>query len=331
MSIELATTTGVERLDTLMQGLVALFEAAFPGRIRSYYLGGSIGDGTAVAHSSSINSSDLDLYVIFRGGIGENEGKFFQELVAASRLISGIQIDASAHAEDDLLGTPDPDSNQASFMNVLLRIAGQLVYGDDIRTLLPEAAFSRYILDVMESGIYHIGIPRQRGKLTFPLETPLTYPLDYPDPDGEFFGYEVVPARPDAPHGTRVLVANTAWTATLLLALETGRFAGRKSQSIQQCKTYLPDDWRAQLAVTIYETCKTTWGYAIPERTEDRQRLRDLCRQTRALENEYLRLCREYLLARLQAGEPGEQPQISRILQCVTYPDDLQKSTPGTL
>lgn len=73
LDIELRTTTGIESVDNLLLGLIGLFEVSFPSRIRSYYLGGSYSDGTAVGHERSPNSSDVDLFVIFRGTIEEAE------------------------------------------------------------------------------------------------------------------------------------------------------------------------------------------------------------------------------------------------------------------
>ncbi len=322
MDIELQAATGTERLDDLLRGLIALFENTFPTRIRSYYLGGSYSDGTAVGHNQSPNSSDVDLFVIFRGTITEDEQASFQRLVAECRRDMPIQIDAHAYAEDDLLRKSGRDATQTSFLNALIRVAGVLIYGDDLSSDLPSVPFSRYVLDVIESGIFHIGIPRQREKLAYPLVTPLAPPLIYPDPSGEFYGYDEVPARPDAPRGTRVFVALTAWIATLILALETGQYAAQKSQSIQLCKKYLPTDPRTQLAATIMDFCKGTWGYALPDRAEDRERLRELCREALALENEYLRIVHDYVLAQLQRGEAQEKRQAMRILQSVVYQDD---------
>lgn len=48
MDVELCATTGLEDLDELLRGLITLFEASFPTRIQSYYLGGSCSDGTAI-------------------------------------------------------------------------------------------------------------------------------------------------------------------------------------------------------------------------------------------------------------------------------------------
>ena len=119
-----------------------------------------------------------------------------------------------------------------------------------------------------------------------------------------------------------MLVGITLWISTLILALETGRFAGRKSQSIQLCKEYLPNDQRTQLAMTINDLCKGTWEYALPKSAKDRERLRSLCRDVLALENHYLGLCHDYLLLQLLRGDPLEQQHVTRILQNVIYSDD---------
>jgi len=196
------------------------------------------------------------------------------------------------------------------------------VYGDDIRAALPAVPFPRYVLDVIESGLFPIGVPRQRDSVAYPLPTPLAPPLTYPDPNGEFYGYDAVPARPAAPRGTRRLVSSATWIATLILAVETGRLAGQKSQSIQLCKEYIPDDRRTRLAATIFDTCKGEWGYALPTGAEERARLRGLCRDMLALENEYVTLCRGYVLAQLQGGGDDEKWQATRILRNVVYRDD---------
>ena len=321
IDVELCTTTGIERVDNLLLGLIALFEVSFPARIRSYYLGGSYSDGTAVGHDRSPNSSDVDLFVIFRGTIEEAEHATFERLVAACRLISPLPLDAHAYSEDDLLQRPGKDAPQSSFLNALIKVAGVLIYGDDMGALLSPVPYSRYVLDVIESAVFHLGIPRQRKDLAYPLKEPLVPPLTYPDPAGEFYGYDVVPTRPGAPPATRVLVAITTWIATLLLALETGRYAGQKSQSIQLCKAYLPNDKRTRLAAIINDTCKGAWGYRLPGDAEDRKRLRDWCRDTLDLENEFLRLCRHYVLTQLQQGSIEEKRQATRILQSVVYRD----------
>jgi hypothetical protein len=329
MTIALTHSTGMAPLDARLCEVIDIFERSYPGRIRSYILGGSYSDGTAVGSDRSPNSSDLDLFVIFRGTTSEIEKATFPGLVEASRRSSPMALDAHAFAENDLL-QPRPEISQASFLTALIQVAGVFVYGEDIRADLPEVPFPRYVLDVIESGVFHLGLPRQQEAPGFPLGAPLLPPLAYPNPDGEFYGYDVLPG-PDAPGGTRVLVAITAWIATLILALETGRCVGQKSQCLQLCQEYLPRDGRTQLATTIFETCKRAWGYALPASEVDRKRLRGWCRETLALENDYLRLCRDYLLAQLQHGKVDEQRQATGILQSILYRDEEIRAALTTL
>jgi hypothetical protein len=331
MNAKWYASAGQEHLDPLLHDLIHLFERSFPTRIRSYYLGGSYSDGTAVGHTSSPNFSDVDLFVIFRKTITEDESATFQRLVAECQSTSPVQVDAQAYSEDDLVLSPGKDATQTSFVNALIREASSLISGEDIRTDLAPIAFERYVLDVIESGIFHVGIPRQRESISYPLVTPLIFPLTYPDPTGEFYGYDVVPARLGAPEGTRVLVALTAWIATLILALETGRYAGQKSQSIRLCQEYLPNDQHVQRAANIYHTCKGAWGYVLPTDAKDREQLRRLCRDTLHLENAYLKLCRGYVLAQLQQDGVDEKRQAIRILQSVAYGDSEMVATLRTL
>jgi len=53
--ITLLNTTGHQRIDDIIRGLIGIFEAAFPDRIRAYYLAGSYADGSAVP------LSDIDI------------------------------------------------------------------------------------------------------------------------------------------------------------------------------------------------------------------------------------------------------------------------------
>jgi hypothetical protein len=154
--MKLHAITRIEPLDDLLSHLITLFESSFPARIRSYYLGGSYSDGTAVGHDSSPNSSDVDLFVIFRGTVASDENATFERLVAECRRDLPIQIDAHAYSEDDLLGQPRKGATQTSFLNALIRVAGVLVYGEDLRTDLPPVPFSQYVLDVIESGVFHL-------------------------------------------------------------------------------------------------------------------------------------------------------------------------------
>ena len=318
MAIKLMASTNIRSVDELLQDFIERCEATFPTRVRSYYLGGSYSDGTGIDNGASPNSSDADVFVLFRGIVTEDETAMFQQIVTESRLVSPISLDTHAYSEQDLLSTPEPEATQLSFLDALIKHASVLIYGEDIRTSLPSVPFSHYVLDVIESGIYHIGIPRQRIELAYPLPTPLNVPLVYPDADGEFYGYDSVPSRPATPPATRVLVGIATWIATFILALETGHYAGQKSQSVALCKKYLPDDERIQLVTSIYDNCKLGWRYNIPDGKEDRELLRALCGNVLALENEYLQICHDFMLEQLRHDGDVER-QVARILESIVY------------
>lgn len=321
VAIQLLSTTGIARIDATLLAFIELLDVSLPGHIRACYLGGSYSDGSAVGQDRSPNSSDLDVYVIFRGTLSAEALATFQRVLGACRLLSPVLLDAQAYSEDDFVWPSRPGSKQSSFVNTLIRSAGDPLFGDDVRGELPVVQLARFMLDVLESGVYHLGIPRQRSELSYPLPSPLEPPLTYPDFAGEFYGYDVVPARPAAPRGTRVLVDIGMWIGTLLLAAETARYATTKSQCAQGCREHLPHDERAQLVVALYDTCKQKWAYTVPTQEHERDRLRRWCASLLELENAYLSLCRQHVLAQLQTGSPFEQEQAARILHSVIYRD----------
>ncbi len=326
-----STASGGTVIADVLREVVDSIEAAFPGRVRALYVGGSYSDGTAVAGGRSPNASDVDLYVVFRGTVTEAEAAGFGRLMAECQPLSAAMLDAQVYAEDDLLRPIGREPAQMAFLNALITHGAVLAYGEDLRAELPEVPFARYVLDVIESGVFHMGIPRQTEALDYPLMTPLVAPVGYPDAEGELFGYDVVPARPSAPRGTRVLVDIAVWMATLFVAIETGRYAVRKSQSVQLCRELRPqDDW-ARLAVAIFETCKRERGYAIPEGVEERAQLRDWCRDMLAVENQYLRVCRNYVVEQLRHGGDDARWQAARILRSVVYRDEEVAAALGTL
>ncbi|HEV7129272.1 MAG TPA: nucleotidyltransferase domain-containing protein, partial [Ktedonobacterales bacterium] len=59
--MNLLGSTGDARADAILRTTIEAFEAAFPERVRGYYLHGSLADGTGLP------TSDLDLAIIFCG------------------------------------------------------------------------------------------------------------------------------------------------------------------------------------------------------------------------------------------------------------------------
>src|SRR3954454_15062976 len=131
------------------------------------------------------------------------------------------------------------------------------------------------------------------------------YPLDYPDPGGEFFGYDVTRASnrysPDG-RGLKDLVAGIGWAATALVALRSGSYVGGKGAALRAYQAEVADAWTA-LLTEVYDLCRVRWAYLVPESPTERAQLRELCRRTLPFENHYLSIYRDFLLAELRGED----------------------------
>jgi hypothetical protein len=281
--IDLAALTGDARVDALLREIIARFEATFPGRVRGYYVIGSYGD------SSNVSASDLDLDIIFKWRIeSDDERERARDLCALLQTQADIELDLDIGDEESLRGGLSPN----------LKLAGSCVYGEDIRSqflLMPLVAWTR---DRMHSCYYRLGS-------LFGRSPPVRAPLDYPDPVGEFFGYDRRPIRQaDGAQaaGTRDLIRATGWAATALIAWRAGRYVARKSDCHRMYRELIGDEWAPPLAA-IYETCRQRWNYRIPTDRADRALLRQLCMRTLDFENAFLSAYKIYLLGALQGAD----------------------------
>lgn len=121
--------SGDAQMDEVVRGLVGIYEAVFPGRIRGCYLTGSYAAGGVTA------LSDLDLFVIFKEDFADAA-----EAATARRLnqvfytarLTPCRLDIPARAEHAL----------APLDRVLLKLASRPIYGEDIRNAiaLPDLA-----------------------------------------------------------------------------------------------------------------------------------------------------------------------------------------------
>ena len=319
--IELLESTGSEKVDLILQGIIGVLEVSFPGRIRCYYLGGSYSDGTGVDIGKTMNSSDLDFFAIFKDDFQEGEAEKFGQLVGACNQLSPIMLDAHPEAEYNLCC----EDKTPSILNIIIRDASLLLYGEDIRARIAPMPLDSYLCHVINHGFFHSGIARQSGKLaTFPLTMPLAYPLNYIDPKGEYYGYDYRPKRSNGefdPPGTRLLVAMALWPATIILGLKAGRYTGTKGGSVRLYQETINDVWTG-LIEQIFNSCKIQWGYIAPSGAEDRQILRELCRKVLDLENYAFGLCKDYLLGVLEHKEDRHKLEALVCLQNMVYPGD---------
>jgi hypothetical protein len=298
--IILQNSTGNQQVDSILRGLISLYEMMFPERIRGYYLVGSYMDASAGA------ISDIDLYILFKQDfLNLDEEKKADDLREASALLSPIRLDIPLLSEEQL----KPE-------DVRFKIASSLIYGEDIRDtlLLPtKEVYNRYITRWPLNFFRRV---HQREVLSFPLH--------YPQPDAPFYGYTTITIPqwypPFIQQGTKEFVAAACWTATALVALQTGHYVGKKADAIKAYGELIADEWTTFLQ-DVYLKCDRQWEYRVPDDTSDQVVLEYLCHRMITFENHYLNIYKAYLLQQLQGSERDAILFAAKQLQEVAYPD----------
>src|SRR5262245_42110887 len=252
--ITLLNTTGHQRIDDIIRGLIGIFEAAFPDRIRACYLAGSYADGSAVP------LSDIELRVVFKGAFqGEEEIARVRRVRDNCRLLSPVDIDLPPLSEERLLHDDDWIHEAMS-----IKLAGVPLYGEDIRASLHLPSFEVYTRKITTAPIHFFA--------RFHGGPPLIFPLTYPDSSGAFYGYDESDSSGE--RSTKMLVHIVGFAASCILALQAGRMVVKKSDWLASYTLSIGDEWTPFLE-TLYTTCKMVRGYRIPDRHSDRQILRE--------------------------------------------------------
>ncbi len=315
MSIHLLHAVGKPYVDELLAYVVQEYEAAFPDRVRSYFLLGSYADGCPVI------GSDIDAYILFKETfLSPKEAIQAQQLASACVKRSTLRLDGNVIDEQMLL-------NYHSLMRVVLKRSSILLFGEDTRanmTLPSRAAYTRDITD----GVIEFLLRLHRSDS-------VTYPITYPDPNGTFFGYDNMtklsynvaalyypPDKAnDTYYATRELVECACRMASALLAFKTGSFVSTKRGSIETYNSEIHDEWSPFLTA-MFEKGKMQWMYGLPKREEERAELRELCEQMLAFENSYLQHYRTYLLSLLSSEDQQNVQFALQRLETVHYDDD---------
>lgn len=271
--IVLSNTIGNEKADTVLRGIIGIYEAVFPSGVRGYYLEGSYADAIGIA------TSDIDLEIVFKDELQDDERDKAQQIAESCALLSAVELDCSVTDEKELSGGVAPIFKKSV-----------PVYGEDVRATFPLMSLDNWTSNRMHAA-YWLTI-----NIYHRPETMLS-PLAYPDPAGEFHGYDNRTLRlPDGRevNCTRNLVRTTGWIASALLAFKAGKMLATKRECFQLHHEHLePED--AQLLRDIYEQCRQQWSYLIPEEAEDRKTLRDICARTLAFEKRFLEAYKQFL------------------------------------
>jgi predicted nucleotidyltransferase len=280
-TIVLINSTRNEKADAVLRGVIGIFETAFPGRIRGYYVEGSYSEGIGIA------TSDIDLEIVFKDTIEvEMDRKKAVQIGESCALLSAIELDIVVTDEKDLSRGIVPIFNESL-----------PVYGEDVRDKFPLMSLAEWTHTRMHAAYWLTINVYNRPQI-------VTYPLAYPDPDGEFYGYDNrTMLLPDGREVkcTRNLIRTIGWIASALLAYKAGTMLAKKSECYKAYGAYL-DAEGAQLLQDIYEHCRERWHYFIPESVEERRVLRDMCERTLAFENRFLATYKQFLLEELHSN-----------------------------
>ncbi|HZT44182.1 MAG TPA: hypothetical protein VFA07_18600 [Chthonomonadaceae bacterium] len=300
-------------IDGILEGIVTIYDLAFAGQIRALYLTGSWSNGTGVYHpGDAYNSSDLDLHIVFGASSAPEEKERARQFLGACRQISPVGLDGYLCREEDLEGYWDTSLKQSSL----------LLYGDDIRDAITLPALEDHIQRVLTFPPYCLAEPRhQLAEPRHQQEPCLLFPLSYPDPEGEFYGYDHVEASHSIRPSTRALVGSVTWAATVMLAIQAGCYAGNKRDAVHLYREHIHDAW-SDLIETVFDQCKLTWQFRVPEKAADRRHLRQMCRQMPGLENHLLSIYRTYLLQELAQPEEERQQFAIEMLGQVIFLDE---------
>ena len=288
-------------VNTSLQNIVETFEANFPQRIRAYYVEGSHAD------ASSVSTSDLDVLLIYKEKFEDDEAQKAEELARLCEAENTLELDIECSDEYSLANGVSPT----------LKFGSSFIYGEDVREALPLVPLEEWTRDRMHTSLWRTVHLCNRPPL-------IRYPLSYPDPQGEFYGYDARMLRlsnGQEVHCTRDLIRLVGWSATAMIAFKAGRYVARKSECHKVYQACFDDEW-GQLLQDIYELCRGKWNYLIPDDLKERKRLRAICERTLGFENHFLQVYKEFILIELRGNDQKGVLQALSVLQRIVYQDE---------
>jgi hypothetical protein len=191
-----------------------------------------------------------------------------------------------------------------------------LLYGEDVSARIPPLHHDDIVRKAVSSAIFVL-------RELYDPASPLHVPLAYPDPEGEFYGFERdgMPApRGWSGPGTKKLINAVSMVAGAVVAMQTEHVALSRAESLPLYRRYVGDDWMG----FVEQVCALRTpqrGYAMPTDRTDRHRLRQLCAQTPAFMNHFLALYKAHVLVHLHSETEVDIQWAAQALTEVGYPE----------
>jgi predicted nucleotidyltransferase len=267
--MKLRETTGDSKADEIIAEVVSSFRSALADDVRGFYVAGSYAEGTPLP------SSDIDLVVVLRqNSQADLARRVAEECIARSTL----RLDLVALTADEL---------KDAFVALIpsFKTATLLVDGEDMRDELllpPLAAYAAAWADRARRFMSRI------RRAAFETVQPS---LGYPDPTGEFFGYDRATIAewypPGTTRSTKELVAIVGSAATSLVALRGGAYVPTRGSCAPLYAEHIGDEWTG-LVNEVHAFCRERLRYGVPEMPDERLRLRALCAKVLGFERHAL-------------------------------------------
>lgn len=301
-SIRLRNSTGNQKIDDILRGFIGIHETVFPGRIRAYHVTGSY------ANQSALSTSDIDMTLVLRADfVDDHNTEVCSQLHDYLNLVSPVELDVKCQDERELLrlNTTFPYTH----FSVINKLGSLLVYGEDIRDSMPLPPIGAVVWTYLEaicSADQTFFTPRRQASEA------LTFPLTYPDPEGEFYGYDT--------HRGFALVLHIGLIVTILCAMRAQEYVASKSDCPRLYAEFIGDEW-TPFVEEVFAKCRYQWEQRIPQKPADRAQLRKLCQQTLGFEEHFLGICKDFLLGKLLDETGANQLRAAQWLGWIVYPD----------
>lgn len=261
VAVEAVVDSGDERVDRVVRAVVGTLTRLLPGQVRSCYLLGSH------AESASHAASDVDLAVLLDDGVRRDR---LLQAIGMCTATSPIHLDVMAVTGNELIEL------YPGFVPVL-KVTNRLVWGEDLAATLPWPDVERYTEHSVALAMACMSAIRNLPAVPEPLE--------YPDPDGEFFGYDSrIAGVTLAPRQRlRGLVALASRVAIAVVGVRSGKFCTSREEHLRLYREASNSGF-ADLLEQVIGHCRNDWRYEVPGSHDDRAVLRAMCHEILSFE-----------------------------------------------
>ncbi len=292
--VQLKYSTNNKDINRIITNVVSVFQKIFTEFNHSYYLVGSSIENTRT------RQSDVDIVITFKTKVGKEEENLVRKVLSSINQTESLRIDIRIlYIDNHLLSIPP---------NIK---AGKLLYGQDMLKDIPVQSIENTRRGSIRQTFFLQKILRRNNPL-------LSFPLSYPTPHGEFFGYEkmgILKKDSSFSSGFRTLISMASMMSTSMITMKIQKAPLNKRESFTLHKEFINNQW-SNLLIDLYDICVIKHHYEIPENYTDRKKISFYCKNILVIENNFLDESRKYLLLDLKSSSTNI---VRNALKCLSY------------